>query len=83
MDLLIELLYEMSLRLKYDFDKTHIRTSVYLPVAHGEQEDDSIAIRKCIRELLEWKRPLPMYVTNLPQPYSERAEAQEERPAAT
>ena len=75
MDLLVELLYEMSRRLRYDFDKTHIRTSVYSPTAHGEMEDDTIAVRKCFRELLEWKRPLPMYVTNLPQqPQSEQEE---------
>lgn len=66
MDLLIELLYEMSTRLKYDFDKTHIRTSVYSPVAHGQWEDDITAIRRSFRELLEWKRPLPMHITNLP-----------------
>jgi hypothetical protein len=83
MDLLIELLYAMSQRLRYDFDKTHIRTSVYSPVAHGELEDDTIAIRKCFRELLEWKRPLTMFITNWPQ-QSQPAEkeAQEQKPAA-
>jgi hypothetical protein len=75
MDLLVELLYEMSCRLKYKFDRTHIRTSVYSPVAHGELEDDNTSIRRTFRELLEWKRALPMYVTNWPQP--EQTEAQE------
>jgi hypothetical protein len=83
MDLLIELLYEMSRRLRYDFDKTHIKTSVYSPVAHGELEDDTIAIRRCFRELLEWKRPLPMFITNWPQQHQpEQTEAQEDKPAA-
>jgi hypothetical protein len=66
----------MSRRLKYDFDKTHIRTSVYSPAAHGELEDDNIAIRKCFRELLEAKRPLPMYVTNLPSQNQEAKEGE-------
>jgi hypothetical protein len=83
MDLLIELLYAMSQRLRYHFDKTHIRTSVYSPVAHGELEDDTITIRKCFRELLEWKRPLPMHIANWPQqPQPEQIEAPEEKPAA-
>jgi hypothetical protein len=83
MDLLIELLYAMSQRLRYRFDKTHIKTSVYSPVAHGELEDDTNVIRKCFRELLEWKRPLPMFITNWPQqPHAEEREAQEQKPAA-
>ena len=81
-DLLVELLYEMSRRLKYDLDKTHIRRSVYSPAAHGELEDDTRAIRKCFRELLEFKRPLPMYVTNLQQHQPEQTDAQEDNPAA-
>ena len=83
MDLLTELLYVMSRRLRYDFDKTHIRTSVYSPVAHGELEDDTLVIRKCFRELLELKRPLPMHITNWPhQPQPEQIEAHEQKPAA-
>ena len=83
MDLLTELLYVMSRRLKYDFDKTHIRTSVYSPVAHGELEDDTLVIRKCFRELLELKRPLPMHIMNWPhQPQPEQIEAHEQKPAA-
>jgi hypothetical protein len=82
-DLLIELLYAMSQRLKYHFDKTHIKTSVYSPAAHGELEDDTLAIRKCFRELLEWKRPLTMFITNWPQQaQAEDREAQEQKPAA-
>jgi hypothetical protein len=83
MDLLVDLLYAMSQRLRYRFDKTHIKTSVYSPVAHGEFEDDTVAIRKCFRELLEFRRPLPMHITNWPQQAQpEQIEAQDQRPAA-
>jgi Family of unknown function (DUF6680) len=81
-DLLVELLYEMSRRLKYDFDRDHIRRSVYSPSAHGELEDDNRAIRKCFRELLECKRPLPMFVTNLPEQGQRQIQGQEEKSAA-
>lgn len=81
MDLLIELLYAMAKNLRYDFDKTHIKTSVYMPRAHGELEDDQQIIRRCFREVLECKRVIPMYVTNLPPQPAPEAEAQSEQPA--
>lgn len=73
-DLLVELLHKMAQVLNYDFDKTHIKNSAYSPVAHGNIEDQQNAIRHGVIELLEGKRTIPMYVTNLPQ-----SELQEER----
>jgi hypothetical protein len=67
---------------QYDFDRDHIRRSVYSPSAHGELEDDNRAIRKCFRELLECKRPLPMFVTNLPEQGQRQIDAPEEKSAA-
>ncbi|MGB4068900.1 MAG: DUF6680 family protein, partial [Nitrospira sp.] len=66
-DLLVELLHKMAIVLNYDFDKTHIKNSSYSPMAHGELEEQQTAIRKGVIEVLEGKRPLPLFVTNLPR----------------
>ena len=65
-ELLVELLYRMALVLNYDFDKTHIKNSSYSPVAHGNLEDDQVAIRKGLIDILEGKRVLPMHISNWP-----------------
>jgi len=66
-DLLVELLHKMAIVLNYDFDKTHIKNSSYSPMAHGELEGQQAAIRKGVIEVLGGKRPVPMFVTNLPR----------------
>lgn len=66
-DLLVELLHKMAIVLEYDFDKTHIKNSSYAPRAHSDTEAQQEAIRKGTIELLEGKRSLPMFVTNLPE----------------
>jgi hypothetical protein len=66
-DLLVELLHKMAQVLDYDFDKTHIKNSSYSPVAHGNIEDEQKALRVCLIEVLEGKRPIPMSVVNWPQ----------------
>lgn len=75
LDLLIELLHTMSIVLNYQFDKTHLKNASYIPRAHGELEDDQTAIRRGLRELLEAKRTIPMYVTNLPPQSPQQTEA--------
>lgn len=65
-ELLIKILHEMSIVLNYDFDETQIKTSVYSPEAHGEMEDDQTAIRRGLRNVVEGKTVIPMYVVNLP-----------------
>ena len=65
-DLLVELLHKMAIVLEYDFDKTHIKNSSYSPLAHGDLETEQIALRKGLIEVLDGKRVIPMYVTNLP-----------------
>jgi len=67
-DLFVDLLHQMAKVLKFEFDKVHIKNAVYSPRAHGELEDDQTAIRRGFRELLECKRIIPMYVTNLHAP---------------
>ena len=74
LDLLVELLHTMAQVLDYDFDKTHIKNSSYSPVAHGTIEEEQRAIRKGLIEILDGKRVVPMFVTNIPQaPTQERS----------
>lgn len=70
-ELLVELLYVMGQCLKYDFDKTQIKNGTYSPVAHGRIEEEQDAIRQHTLEILQGKRVLPMFVTNLPGPQKE------------
>lgn len=42
-ELFTELLYEMPLALKYDFDKVHLRRGIYAPKAHNDQEIAQLA----------------------------------------
>lgn len=76
-ELLVELLYAMGQSLDYDFDKTQIKNATYSPVAHGRIEEEQQAIRTQTLELLQGKRVLPMYVTNLPSQQAPRVAAHE------
>jgi hypothetical protein len=78
-DLLVELLYKMAVVLDYDFDKTHIKNSSYSPRAHGDLEQQQETIRRLTIELLQGKRVLPMFVTNLPMA-GRQPEAAPQRP---
>lgn len=64
-DLLVELLYRMAQVLNYDFDKTHIKTSAYSPMVHGMNEDEQIALRRGLLEVLEGKRQIPISFPNI------------------
>lgn len=50
--LLTDLLYEMAVALKYNFDKSVIERASYSPVAHGHAEQESQAIRESLAQLL-------------------------------
>ena len=65
-DLLVDLLQAMAHTLGYDFNKTQIKNGTYAPIAHGRIEEEQEKVRQFTIELLEGKRVLPMYVTNLP-----------------
>ena len=64
-DLFVDLLYHLAVHVGYDFDRTHLRRNAYFPRGFGETELDQLAIRTGVRELLEGKRALPVWV---PQP---------------
>lgn len=61
-DLFVDLLYHLAVHVGYDFDRTHLRRNAYFPRGFGETEMDQIAIRTGVRELLEGKRALPVWV---------------------
>ena len=57
-DHLVNLLYEMSRALGYDFDKVALKNSVYFPKAHGELESDQQQFRRYFNEWLSGQRVL-------------------------
>ena len=63
-DLLVELLYEMAKVLNYEFDKTHIKNSIYHPEGYGKWEDQEQRIRQGLIDLLERRSVLPVAAVN-------------------
>lgn len=59
-DLFIELLSQMAIAVNYKFEKTHIRKSVYSPVAHGNLEQDNDIIRKGLVDMFSKKFAIPV-----------------------
>ena len=76
-ELLVELLHSMAKYLGFDFDKTHIKNQSYFPEGYGDLENDQIANRKALREILTGQRPLPMWVANFPTQESITTKPQE------
>jgi len=70
-DLLVELLFKMSLVLGYEFDKIHIKNSAYSPMAHGNIENQLSDIREGFVEILDGKRSLPIQIIRSPSPQVE------------
>lgn len=71
-ELLVELLHAMAVYLGFDFDKTHIKNQCYYPEGYGNLEDEQGVIRRSLAEILSGKRPLPMWVANLPSQRSDQ-----------
>jgi hypothetical protein len=67
-DLLIDLLYEMSLALDYSYDKSQIRSGAYYPQAYVDAETEGTESRKLWLEILRNQRTLPMQVFPPPPP---------------
>lgn len=62
--LLADLLHDMGKPLGYDFDVTHIRRAVYIPVGHANLEIELQAIRQFLVALSENRKKLPVSVRN-------------------
>lgn len=59
-ELLIELLYEMSLALGYSYDKSQIKSGAYYPAGYEDADSDHYETRKLWLEVLKGKRSLSM-----------------------
>lgn len=65
-DLFIDLLAEISKSVGFDFDRLHIEKSVYIPVAHSQQEQEQTQLREALVKVFSGGQPLRMEVTSLP-----------------
>lgn len=75
-ELLVELLSTMGNHLGFDFDKTHIKNQSYYPQGYGNLESEQTELRKAVIEIATGKRPLPMWIANLPQQTEEQTESE-------
>ena len=65
-ELLVELLDTMGQHLGFNFDKTHLKNQSYYPQGYGDLEAEQAALRRSMFEVMSGKRPMPMWVANLP-----------------
>ncbi|MCC7290493.1 MAG: hypothetical protein IT449_00365 [Phycisphaerales bacterium] len=65
-ELFVSLLYEMSVCLKYDFDRVALKRAFYSPRAHGFLELEQQALRKWILEVLNGQRSIPIHIVEPP-----------------
>ena len=66
-ELLVELLDTMGQQLGFNFDKTHLKNQSYYPQGYGDLEAEQAALRRATFEVMSGKRPMPMWVANLPR----------------
>lgn len=78
-DLFIELMYKMAVALGYDFDKTAIKNTSYMPVAHGTMEDEQTIIRRGLAAVFRGDSALPMELISPEQTEEEIAEQRKVR----
>ena len=62
-DLTSDLLYEMGKTLGYQFDKVHLKRSIYHPQGHIDIENEQTLIRKLLLEVLEGDRQINTLTT--------------------
>lgn len=67
-ELLIDLLYTMSVSLGYSYDKSQIKTATYYPQGYGEVEQELTESRKLWLEILRGKKQLPITTESLQPP---------------
>jgi hypothetical protein len=66
--LFVDLLSEMAKFLGYDFDSVHLKKAIYIPKAHGQEEEYQLYIRDNIKKLFKGEQSIPIQITNLPTP---------------
>lgn len=62
-ELLIDLLYAISVFLGYSYDKADIKNYAYYPTGYGDAEADNLETRKLWLEILRGQKPLPVSAT--------------------
>jgi hypothetical protein len=65
-DFLADLLHTMGASLDYNFDKTHIKRSIYAPQGHADIENDQQFIRRSVIELFLGRLALPVKTSTDP-----------------
>tara|TARA_R110002072_G_scaffold184326_1_gene340706 strand:- start:261 stop:911 length:651 start_codon:yes stop_codon:yes gene_type:complete len=62
----IDLLYEMSKVLKYEFDKVHLKKGIYYPQAHSVREMEEQSLRRAAVSFFNGSHAVNMNVTSFP-----------------
>lgn len=66
-ELLLDLMHTMAKNLGYSFDRSHLKTTGYLPTVYESIENENAAIRRGVIEVLGGSRSIPMHVGPPPQ----------------
>ena len=59
-DLIVELLFNMSKSLRYDFEKSEILTTAYFPKAHGDLQENQLRISQGFADIVDGKKTIPI-----------------------
>ena len=65
-DLFVALLSAVAVDVGFNFDRMQITQSVYLPVAHGEAENEQNQLRKAALDVATGRSPLKMRIESFP-----------------
>jgi hypothetical protein len=73
-ELLVDLLYEMSTALGYNFDKVQIKSGSYYPSGYQDTQDDNLLIRKLWLSVLKGENKLPITIQQSPFPIPDKTQ---------
>jgi hypothetical protein len=75
-DLLVELLHEMSIRMRFNFDKVHIKRGHYYPKGYVDIETEQRIIRQGLADIFQHKAAFPIlaFIAGEPPKPSEKME---------
>ena len=68
--LLIDLLFEMSRSLQYNFDKVALENEIYAPRGHRQDDEDELALRKQVLDITAGRSPIWITLDEPPPPPS-------------
>ena len=76
---LADVLFNMGNSLDYNFDKTHIKRSIYSPQGHADIENEQQLLRRASIELLMGRHTLPVKTVTNPLSEDELKASKEEQ----